>query len=282
MMMLKVCLYSLVIFALLISANIASGADVDVAICTIVYPFGTDVGVVPEIEGAIEGKVDVELFGENDLKALATWVETHTSGENHILIITGILPSSIYAAGNAEADDSLIEEFLDAGNTVINTGEYFGFTIEGGVEANGESAFSTILDLPPVQGVHIDWNEWDNQTILTPTADGEKYTPSVEEYNTCYPLHMVDFDGTSWELSIAVVENTDRAGDLRFDGVMLNTETGGRFGVFAQAAWCGEIGAWRGDVISEYILNYHLIEVADVAVQANGKLVSTWGEIKDF
>ena len=94
-------------------------------------------------------------------------------------------------------------------------------------------------------------------------------------------MHAIDFEGTPWELDIAVAENTDRDGDLRFDGVVVNSETGGRFGVFAQAAWCGQIPAWRGDVISEYILNYHLVEIVDFAVQADGKLVSTWGETKE-
>ena len=162
----EVCLYSLVTFALLISANIAAGIDVDVAICTIVYPFGTDVQVVPTIEAAIQEKVDVQLFGEDNLEGLAAWVETHTSSQNNILIVTGILPSTIYAPGNLEPDGSLIEEFLDAGNTVINTGEYFGFTIQGGNEANTETAFSKILDVPPPRGVQIDWDEeWDNPSL---------------------------------------------------------------------------------------------------------------------
>ena len=38
----KVCLFSLVIFALLIIVNIASGIDVDVAICTTSYPWAQD------------------------------------------------------------------------------------------------------------------------------------------------------------------------------------------------------------------------------------------------
>jgi hypothetical protein len=48
-------------------------------------------------------------------------------------------------------------------------------------------------------------------------------------------------------------------------------------------AYVGDIPApdisW-GAVISEYILNYYLREVA--AVQADDKLVFTWGKIKRF
>ena len=275
--MLKVCSCSLVMFALLMGVYMSASADV--AICTIVYPFDVGVEVVSIIENAIQGTVDVQLFGEDDLDGLADWVVDHTSSQNNILIITGILPSTIYAAGNAEPDGSPLEEFLDAGNTIINTGEYFAYTIEGGNEANERSAIGLILDVPPTQGIQIDWDG--GATTLTPTADGGTYTPSVEEYSTCYPMHMIDFDGTPWELDIVVAENTDRDGDLRFDGVVANTETGGRFGGFVQAAWCGETTAWRGNVIAEYILNYHLAEVVS-AVQSDGKMASTWGEIKGF
>ena len=215
------------------------------------------------------------------MDGLAAWVEAHTSSQNNILIITGILPTSIYASGNAEPDGSLVEEFLDAGNTIISTGEYFGFVIEGGEEANTEVAFGEILDVPPAQGVQIDWDGWDDPKILTPTADGEKYTPSAVEYDTCYAMHIVDFEGTPWELDIAVTDNDELADDFRFDGVVVNTETGARFGAFTQSAWCGEMGAWRGAVIGEYILNYHLAEVVS-AVQSDGKMASVWGEIKGF
>ena len=58
----KLCLCGLVILAFLISANIASGDDADVAICTIVYPFGTDVEVVPTIEDAIQEVVVVQSY----------------------------------------------------------------------------------------------------------------------------------------------------------------------------------------------------------------------------
>ena len=113
---------------------------------------------------------------------------------------------------------------------------------------------------------------------MTPTADGKKYIPSLQEYGTSYPIHVEDYEGTPWELELAVTENTEE--NLRVDGVIVNAETGGRLGIFVQA-YVGDIPApdisW-GAVIGEYILNYYLREVADV--QADGKLVSKWGEIK--
>jgi hypothetical protein len=54
-------------------------------------------------------------------------------------------------------------------------------------------------------------------------------------------------------------------------------ETGGRFGVFLQDYTPASVMP-RGAVMSEYILNYFLVEIA--AVEADGKLSTTWGRIK--
>ena len=277
----EVCLCSLVILVLLISVDMAIGGNVDVALCTLVHPPGVDAGEIPVMQEIIEEAADLQSFGAGDLDALADWVEAHTSGQKHVLILTGILPTTIYAAGNADPDGSLVEEFLDAGNTVLNSGEFFGYTIEGPAEANTEQALKNIVDLPTAGNIQSDWNL--SPITMTPTADGEKYTPSIVEYGTSYPIHMEGFEGTEWELEISLAENTDMKGDLRVDpGVLVNTETGGRLGVFVQA-YVGDIPApdisW-GSVIGEFIVNYYLKEVA--AVEADAKLASTWGEIKGF
>ena len=276
----KVWLCNLVIFALLASVDFAAG--IDVAICTVSHPMPQNDAdqEIDVLRGAIQGAVDLQLFGAGDLDALADWVQEHTSGKNHILILTGILPTTLYASGNAEPDGSIVEEFLDAGNTIINTGEYTFYTIEGPQEANEDAALPNILDAPDASVWHGREGWRDGAVTMTPTADGKKYTPSLEEYGTSYPIHVEDYEGTPWELELAVAENTEE--NLRVDGVIVNTETGGRLGIFVQA-YVGDIPApdisW-GAVIGEYILNYYLREVADV--QAEAKLVSTWGEIKRF
>lgn len=274
----EVCLCSVIIFALLISVAMAIGSNVDVALCTLVHPPGVDAGEIPVMQEIIEEAVDLQSFGADDLDALADWVEAHTSGERHVLILTGILPSTIYAAENAEPDGSLVEEFLDAGNTIINTGEYTFYTIEGGQEANGDQALKNILDVPAATVWHGLEGWRDSVVNMTPTADGEKYIPSIKEYGTSYPLHVENYNGTDWELEIAAAENTDE--DLRVDGMIVNTETGGRLGIFVQA-YVGDIPApdisW-GSVIGEFVVNYYIPEVA--FVQADGKLTTTWGSIK--
>jgi len=274
----EIFLCSLAILDLLVGTGMA--ASVYVAICTVSHPMPQNDAdqEIAILSDALQGVVNLQLFGAGDLDTLADWVEAHTSGTNNILILTGILPSTIYASGNAEPDGSIVEEFLDAGNTIINTGEYTFYTIEGPNEANEDMALPNILDAPDAYVWHGREGWRDGVVVMTPTADGAKYTPSLKEYGTSYPLHVEDYDGTSWELELAVAENTEE--NLRVDGVIVNTETGGRLGIFVQA-YVLDIPApdisW-GAVISEYILNYYLSEVA--AVQADGKLSTTWGSVK--
>ncbi len=98
------------------------------------------------------------------------------------------------------------------------------------------------------------------------------------EYDTNYMLHVEDYDGTSWELEIAIAENTEE--NLRVDGMIMNTETGGGFGVFVQAFVRDfpEPDISWGAVIGEFVVNYYIPEFA--AVEADDKLASTWGSIK--
>ena len=276
----EVCLCSLVICVFLINVDIASGMDV--AICTESFPWPQATYYDPEIlimTDLIQESADVQLFGVNELDALADWVQAHTDGEDHLLILTGIIPTTIYASGNAEPDGSIVENFLDAGNTIINTGEYAFYRIEGDVTANEHGGLQNVLDAPQAEMWQTK-NGWVGGFVvtMTPTADGEKYAPSLVEYGTSYTLHAEDFVGTPWEFEIVIAENTDD--NLRVDGLMRNPETGGRFGVFLQSYT--DIAMpdipW-GTILGEFVVNYCINE-AGFAVQADGKLATTWGSIK--
>jgi hypothetical protein len=264
-----------------VSVNTAAGIDVAIY---------TESGALPQniadqetamLKDAIQGTVNLTLFTPNEQDALADWVQAHTSGENHILILSGLLPTSIYAPGNTEPDGSIVEEFLDAGNTIIYVSEYSFYAIEGKQEANETGALQAILDVPEAYVWPTRGSKWSaDKPRMTPTEDGKKYTPSIVEYDGKYPIHLEDYDGTDWEVEIALAENTDDPDDTRYDPcVIINTETGGRFGVFFQNFdRAGAVDLPRAEVISEYILNYYLAEVA--AVEVDGKMISTWSRIK--
>ncbi|MHC4327992.1 MAG: hypothetical protein ACYSWW_07715, partial [Planctomycetota bacterium] len=106
--------------------------------------------------------MSVEQFSSTEQDALADWVEAHTGdGLSDLLILCGMLPDTIYDPGNGQADDSLAELFLDDGNTIINTGDYLAFVVNG-AGTNGAGGLQTLMD---IAGITM----WDDDTAVTVT-----------------------------------------------------------------------------------------------------------------
>ncbi len=275
------------ILFLIVLVSSQSEANYNFALHTDSHPWAREdpKGAQEEIDTLIkliDNKVNLTAFDPKDIKGLADWVAAHTEGGGNTLILTGITPSTIYPINNGKPDGSLLEEFLDAGNTIFNTGEYTFYTSEGPAETNGQVALGHIVDVPEA---HV-WmgrgpDAWQaNPVEMTPTQDGKDHVPSLKKYNTSYPFHVEDYEKSPWELEIALAENTDD--DLRVDpAVLFNEETGGRLGIFIQV-YVGDVphpGVSWGAIMGEFIVNYYLPEVLSVE-PTDDKLTTTWGKLK--
>ena len=275
---------AILFLTILISAQVE--ANFNFALHTDSHPWAREdpKGAQQEIDNLIkiiDKKVNLTAFEPKDIKGLADWVKAHTEGGGNTLILTGITPSTIYPIGNAKPDGSVLEEFLDAGNTVFNTGEYTFYTSEGPAETNKQEALPNIIDVP---GAFVWMNRgpgaWQaNPVEMTPTQAGKDHVPSLKKYNTSYPFHVEDYEKSPWELEIALAENKDD--DLRVEpAVIFNEDTGGRLGIFVQV-YVGDVphpGVSWSDIMGEFIVNYYVPEV--LSVESAGKLTTTWGKLK--
>ena len=264
---------------------VALSTGFDFALHTDSHPWAREdaKGAQKEIDDLIKilAGVNLEVFQPKEIDGLADWVKAHTEGGGNTLILTGITPSTIYPPGNAKPDGSILEEFLDAGNAIFNTGEYTFYTSEGPDETNGPGGLQNIIDVPNAfvwQGKGAD--AWRADPVeMTPTQAGEDYVPSLKEYNTSYPFHVEDYAKTPWKLEIALAENKDE--DLRVEpAVMRHEDTGGRLGIFVQA-YVGDVphpGVSWAAIMGEFIVNYYVPEV--LSVEPTAKLTTTWGKLK--
>ena len=277
---------SILCLTVLISTQVE--ANFDFALHTDSHPWGRvdPKGAQEEIDTLIkiiDGAVNLEAFDPKDIKGLANWVEAHTEGGGNTLILTGITPSTIYPAGNAKPDGSILEEFLDAGNTIFNTGEYTFYTSEGPAETNGQGGLGNIIDVPEAFVWHGKGPDaWRGDPIeMTPTQASKDHVPSLKKYNTSYPFHIEDYEKSPWELEIALAENKDE--DLRLEpAVILNEDTGGRLGIFVQV-YVGDVphpGVSWGEIMGEFIVNYYVPEV--LSVEPTEKLTTSWGKLKSI
>ncbi|MDE0688588.1 MAG: hypothetical protein OXI61_10510 [Candidatus Poribacteria bacterium] len=275
---------SILVFVVLVSGQVE--ANYNFALHTDSHPWAREdpKGAQEEIDALIkiiDNKVNLTAFDPKDINGLGEWVKAHTEGGGNTLILTGITPSTIYPINNGKPDGSPLEEFLDAGNTIFNTGEYTFYTSEGPDETNGQAALPNVIDVPKAfVWMNRGPDAWAaNPVEMTPTQEGKDLIPSLKEYNTSYPFHLDDYDRSPWELEIALAENDDA--DPRVDpAVLYNKDTGGRLGIFVQT-YVGDVphpGVSWGNIMGEFIVNYYLPEV--LSVEPIDKLTTTWGKLK--
>lgn len=220
-------------------------------------------------------------FDDKQLDDFAKWAEARTKdGKLDIIWLNGCVPSSLYPFPNLKPDGSVIENWLDGGNMIINVGDWFGYvSYEGGGRKaeNGPSGAANILDLS--SGIIY---SADN-TKMTTTAAGKKYLPSIGNSCICYrPIALAQVTA-DWEVAEVFASLT---GDEKATGadpvVIYNTKTGAYVAFINQAAGSGPPG-WlddRGKTCAEFVTNWVAEKIGMTSVGIGGKIAKTWGEIK--
>lgn len=223
-----------------------------------------------ELADLLKSPKDVVILTDNEI---GPWAEEHTdNGQSDIIITFGWFPTTLYPPGNAKPEGSVAENFLEGGNILLNTGDYFFYVTEGG-GVNGANGLKNMMD------IDVDQSPGEaGSAAIEPTDDGKKYTPSLAAYTTHRPFKQ-DQIVDPWEVEIVFGDNG--AGHL--DPVIVrDTQTDGRIGI-ALSQWNNN-ELPRGEVFAEMIDNY----LADVlggiaAVDPNKKVTTTWAHIKsDF
>jgi hypothetical protein len=170
--------------------------------------------------------VSVERFAADQQAALADWVVANTGdGDADLLILCGMFPDTIYEPGNSQADDSIAELFLDDGNTIINTGDYL-FYVVNGAGTNAAGGLQTMMD---IAGITM----WDDNTAVVVTGEGQDAAPSLVDFETDRPFHLDELEG-DWYAELVLAQND--AGTRADPVIVRNEATGGRLGIFYQTA----------------------------------------------
>jgi hypothetical protein len=194
-----------------------------------------------------------------------------------LVLACGTTPSGLYPFPNKEADGSVVENFIEAGNILINIADWiFYMSYEGGVRSadNGPTGAANVFDIPGLSfGSRVN--------AMKPTDAGKKYIPSMKAFATDRPWHVEQFKGSDWDLVIFA-----EAGKNDADPAVAISKESGKDGTGMIAAmWQKATPEWpdkpdiRGIGVVEFINNW-VSENAQLSVDAKGKMTTTWAGIK--
>ena len=225
----------------------------------------------------------IEDFGDGDEvggdSPLAKWTIEHTgNGQQDVIILAcGTCPSGLYEFPNKDPDGSNVEEFVEAGNIVINVADWiFYMSYEGGVRSpnNGPNGAANVFDIPGLSfGAR--------NGAMKPNDLGKKVIPSMKPFNSDRPWHVEQFKGSDWDLVLFAESDKNNA-----DPAVAVSKTPGKDGTGMIAAlWQAAKPEWpenkdiRGIGVVEFINNW-LSEEGAFDVEAKNKLATTWGSLK--
>ena len=133
----------------------------------------------------LKGKLGIEKVENLNAKPAAEWMKAHTKNNgNHVFVMYGDIPTTIYPAGCAEKDGSIAEKYLEAGNTFTNSVDYF-FWEQGG--RNKECGIQTMMDIPGIV-------QSDDNTQMKLTAEGKKYSPTLAKMKAIESARLFHVD----------------------------------------------------------------------------------------
>ena len=229
---------------------------------------------------------DIKDFGDGDEvgdnSPLAKWVIAHTgNGQQDVLITaSGTCPSALYPFPNKKPDGSNVENFIEAGDVVINVADWiFYMSYEGGVRSadNGAAGAANVFDIPGLTFANRGGPQ-------KPTDLGKKYIPSMNEFQSDRPWHLEQFEKTDWDVVVFAQADKTTA-----DPAVAISKKPGKDGTGMIAAlWQKASPVWpekvdiRGIGVVEFIDNW-LTENGDIkakAVNPQDKMATTWGRIK--
>jgi len=189
-----------------------------------------------------------------DADYVRQWMlQTTSDGSVNVLILYGVMPTTIYPSGNIKPNGSIAENWIETldGNTFLNQADWFGYWGQGNTEGylNDAGGLQNIMDIPGI-------TMWGEDTPMAVTADGIALTPSLVDFQTDRPFHLDELQG-QWFAEKIFASNTGDASATRADPVIVRDGDRGRLAIVHQT---NHQDNPKGEVAAEIIINYLLVK----------------------
>ncbi len=214
--------------------------------------------------------IDAEIT-ESEYYVRQWMLQTASDGAVDVLIVYGVLPSSIYPSKNTMPDGSVAENWIETtdGNTLLNHADYLGYWITGYNTSNEwvplPDGFGTLQNLMDIPNIVIPWEPVNDNTPMSVTRDGSTLTPSLVNFESDRAFPLDQLEGDWYPEKILASDTGDTHGTLA-DPVLLRDGDLGRIAIVDQT-WYEDNP--KGKVAAELIINYLLAEPVILSADIN-------------
>ena len=185
---------------------------------------------------------------------LSNWMlQTTANGNVNICILYGVIPSSIYTAGNTQSNGSIAENWIETtdGDTILNQGDYFGYYSTDGTP-NYKAPLQNIMDLPDID-INVEYFDHLHMHVID---SGKTVTPSLVNFESDRPFPIEQL-GFEWYAEKIFASNSGDVQGNMADPIILRDGNRGRLAMVYQTHHGDNP---KGVVAAEIIINYLLAE----------------------
>ena len=217
----------------------------------------------------------IEVRITDDDRYLRDWMlQTTSDGSVNVLIVYGVIPSTVYPQGNSQPDGSIAENWIETtdGDTILNHADYIAYNsdrdvtedvaegtivVTEAVGSNADGGLQNLMDNPHIRLGRDATGQWIRVNMIV-TSDGTNLTPSLFNFESDRPIILNQLQG-DWFAEKVFASDTGDAQATYADPVIVRDGNRGRLAIVHNTASV-EQGLLDGEVAAEIIYNYLLAE----------------------
>ena len=184
--------------------------------------------------------------------SVGDWMlQTTANGAVNVCILYGVIPATIYAAGNTQVDGSIAEIWIEStdGDTILNHADYLGY-YSSDETPNYKATLQNLMDLP---NLDINVENFEEFQMLI-TESGRTLTPSLVSFQSDRPFPLEQLDSEWFAEKIFASDTGDDEAEGA-DPIILRDGKRGRIAMVHQTHHGNES---KGEVAAQIIINYLL------------------------
>lgn len=195
--------------------------------------------------------IQVGITGNED--SLRDWMlQTTANNSVNICILNGVLPASIYPAGNVMPDGSIAEKWIEStdGDTIWNQADYLGYnTTEG--KANERGALQNLMD---IEDIEID--VYTHDTVMVISEIARTLCPSLTRFESDRPFPLDQFED-EWYAEKIFATDTGTSKATVADPIIVRDGDRGRIAIVYHTQHQNNP---KAEVAAEIISNYLIVK----------------------